>query len=211
MSRVDAIAALRERALGCRACPLWAGATQTVFGQGPSDASIMLVGEQPGDGEDRAGQPFVGPAGGVLDRALAAARIERTAVYATNAVKHFKYRQRGKRRIHQRPSVGEMTACRPWLESEIELVGPLVVVALGATAAHALTGRATPIGANRGHPLEGLLFSPILVTAHPSSVLRERDHDARRAALEAIGEDLRLAARLAAEHDDLRSAGRQSA
>ncbi len=158
----------------------------------------MLVGEQPGDQEDRAGEPFVGPAGRVLDQALAAAHIPRATLYATNAVKHFKYRERGKRRIHQRPSVGEMTACRPWLEAEIELISPHVVVALGATAAHALIGRATPVAASRGQPLEGAVFSPVVVTAHPSSVLRERDHDARHEALRAIGEDLGLAAQLAA-------------
>ncbi len=209
MSRSRAIADLRDEARECRACPLWADATQTVFGDGPPGASIVLVGEQPGDSEDREVQPFVGPAGRVLDQALATAQIERTAIYATNAVKHFKYRQRGKRRIHQRPSVGEMTACRPWLEAEIELISPRVVVALGATAAHTLIGRATPIAASRGHPLEGALFSPVLVTAHPSSVLRERDHDARQAALEAIGADLRLAAEIAGDggRERIRSAG----
>lgn len=193
------IADVLERARACRACPLWKDATQTVFGEGPARASIMLVGEQPGDREDEQGRPFVGPAGRVLDQALQDVRIERSALYATNAVKHFKYRQRGKRRLHQRPSVGEMTACRPWLEAEIELISPRVVVALGATAAHSLIGRATPIAANRGQPLEGALFSPVLVTAHPSSVLRERDRDARRAALQALAEDLRLAAQIAAD------------
>ena len=169
-----------------------------MFGEGSPGALIMLVGEQPGDSEDQVGQPFVGPAGRVLDQALASAQISRSELYTTNAVKHFKYRMRGKRRIHQRPSVGEMTACRPWLEAEIELISPRVVVALGASAAHALIGRATKIAASRGHPLAGALFSPVLVTAHPSSVLRERDHDARAAATQAIGEDLRLAARIAA-------------
>jgi DNA polymerase len=199
VTRAEELANVREHARACRACPLWRDATQTVFGEGPPGASIMLVGEQPGDREDEQGQPFVGPAGRVLDQALQEARIERSALYATNAVKHFKYRQRGKRRIHQRPSVGEMTACRPWLEAELELISPRVVVALGATAAHALVGRATPIAANRGQPLEGALFSPVLVTAHPSSVLRERDRDTRHAALQAIGEDLRLAAQLAGD------------
>lgn len=199
MRRSKTIAGLRRQARDCQACPLWADATQTVFGEGPPSASIMLVGEQPGDSEDLAGQPFVGPAGRVLDEALAAAQLERGALYTTNAVKHFKYRQRGKRRIHQRPSVAEMSACRTWLEAEIELVSPRVVVALGATAAHALMGRATAIAASRGHPLEGALFSPVLITAHPSSVLRERDRAARNAALQAIGEDLRLAAEIAAQ------------
>jgi DNA polymerase len=210
VKRSREIAAVRSRALSCRACPLWRDATQTVFGEGPAGAAIMLVGEQPGDGEDRAGHPFVGPAGRVLDQALAAARIDRAAVYTTNAVKHFKYRQRGKRRIHQRPSVAETAACRPWLQAEIELISPRVVVALGATAAHTLMGRATAVGANRGRPLEGTLFSPVLVTAHPSSVLRERDPEARRAAMRAIGEDLRLAARLAAD-GDARKAGSSAA
>jgi DNA polymerase len=199
VKRSGGIAAVREEALACRACPLWRDATQTVFGEGPPGASIMLVGEQPGDSEDRAGQPFVGPAGRVLAQALEAAQLDRTTLYATNAVKHFKYRQRGKRRIHQRPSVGEMTACRPWLQAEIELIDPQVIVALGATAAHALMGRATPVAASRGQPLQGALFSPVLVAAHPSSVLRERDHESRHAALRALGDDLRLAARIAAE------------
>jgi uracil-DNA glycosylase len=199
VKRSARIAGVRAQALACRACPLWRGATQTVFGEGPPGARIMLVGEQPGEREDQAGQPFVGPAGHVLDQALAAAQIERPALYTTNAVKHFKYRQRGKRRIHQRPSVAEMTACRPWLQTEIELISPLVVVALGTTAAHTLMGHATPIAASRGQPLHGALFSPIVVTAHPSSVLREREHDARHAALQAISEDLRLAAQIATD------------
>jgi DNA polymerase len=160
---------------------------------------MVLVGEQPGDSEDRAGHPFVGPAGGVLDRALAAAEIQRAQVYTTNAVKHFKYSERGKRRIHQRPSASEAAACRPWLEAELELVSPRVVVALGATAAYALFERATPIGKNRGRPLESALFSPVIVTAHPSSILRERDAQARELALQALSEDLRLAAHVAAD------------
>lgn len=196
MRRSRELAGVREEALACRGCPLWREATQTVFGEGPAGAAIMLVGEQPGDREDLAGHPFVGPAGRVLDRALAAAGIERSELYATNAVKHFKYRLRGKRRIHQRPSVAELSACRPWLQAEIELVSPGVVVALGTTAARALIGRATPVAASRGKPLEGELFSPVLVTAHPSSVLRQRDRDAREAALEDLGGDLLLAARL---------------
>jgi DNA polymerase len=189
------LAEVRGEALACRACPLWKDATQTVFGEGPLDARMALVGEQPGDQEDRAGQPFVGPAGRVLDTALAAAGIDRSTIYLTNGVKHFKYRMRGKRRIHQRPAAGEVAACRPWLEAELNLLEPEVVVALGATAAHSLMGRATAIGANRGHLLETPLFEyPVLVTVHPSSVLRERDADARRAALEGLAEDLRVAA-----------------
>jgi DNA polymerase len=154
----------------------------------------MLVGEQPGDQEDKQGHPFVGPAGRVLDQALTMAEIDRSSVFATNAVKHFKYRMRGKRRIHQRPSVGELVACRKWLQGEVALLAPEVLVALGATAAHALMGRATPIGENRGHLLESPLFEPpVLVTAHPSSVLREREHERRSEALQALAADLRLA------------------
>jgi uracil-DNA glycosylase family protein len=201
MSRDGSIASVRREAEGCRACPLWRDATQTVFGEGPAHAGLMLVGEQPGNREDQSGHPFVGPAGTVLEDALEQAGIERSAVYTTNAVKHFKYRARGKRRIHQRPSAAEQAACRPWLERELELVTPLVVIALGATAAHALIGRATPIGKNRGRPLEGALFSPVLVTAHPSSVLRERDPESRHEALAAIVSDLRVAVSLAADHE----------
>jgi uracil-DNA glycosylase family protein len=190
------LAQVRREAKDCRACPLWREATQTVFGEGAPAARLMLVGEQPGDREDREGHPFVGPAGTVLDQALELAGIDRAQVYTTNAVKHFKYRTRGKRRIHQRPSAGERAACRPWLERELELIDPLVVVALGATAAHSLIGRATAIGESRGRPIEGNLFSPVLVTAHPSSVLREREREARHAALAALAADLRVAARL---------------
>jgi DNA polymerase len=201
MSGDESIASVRREAADCRACPLWRDATQTVFGEGAAHAALMLVGEQPGDHEDRSGHPFVGPAGTVLEDALEQAGIERSAVYTTNAVKHFKYRSRGKRRIHQRPSAAEQAACRPWLEQELDLVAPVVVVALGATAAHALIGRATAIGKNRGRPLEGALFSPVLVTAHPSSVLRERDRESRHEALAAIVSDLTVAV-------DIASAGR---
>jgi uracil-DNA glycosylase family protein len=186
---------LREQAAGCRACDLWRCATQTVFGEGPPDAPIMLVGEEPGDQEDKHGHPFVGPAGRILDQALALAEMDRSTIFATNAVKHFKYRMRGKRRIHQRPNAAEVAACRQWLTAEVELVSPAVIVALGATAAHSLLGHATAIGENRGRVLESPLFAPpVLVTAHPSSVLRERDSEARRAALAALAEDLRVAA-----------------
>jgi DNA polymerase len=195
----SSIASVQREAEDCRACPLWRDATQTVFGEGSSHASLMLVGEQPGDREDRSGHPFVGPAGAVLDDALEQAGIDRAGVYTTNAVKHFKYRARGKRRIHQRPSAAEQAACRPWLERELELVAPTIVVALGATAAHALIGRTTSIGESRGLPLEGALFSPVLVTAHPSSVLRERGHKARDEALAAIVRDLEVALSLAAQ------------
>lgn len=203
MTRKEALEALRSRARDCQACPLWRDATQTVFGEGPLDAPIVLVGEQPGDQEDREGHPFVGPAGRVLDELLARAGIERSSVYTTNAVKHFKYRQRGKRRIHQRPSAGESSACRQWLEAELELLSPEVVVALGATAGHSLFGRAVRIGQDRGHPLESSLFSPVVLTAHPASALRQRDSDARHDALRAIAEDLSVAGRIAREaHED---------
>ncbi|HEX4437022.1 MAG TPA: UdgX family uracil-DNA binding protein [Solirubrobacteraceae bacterium] len=198
MSRDRSIASVRREAEDCRASPLWRDATQTVFGEGAAHAELMLVGEQPGDREDRSDHPFVGPAGTVLEDALEQAGIERSTVYTTNAVKHFKHRSRGKRRIHQRPSAAEQAACRPWLERELELVAPVVVVALGATAAHALIGRVTPIGKSRGRPLEGALFSPVLVTAHPSSVLRERDRESRHEALAAIVFDLQVASSLVA-------------
>jgi uracil-DNA glycosylase len=173
---------------------LWRDATQTVFGEGPANAGIMLVGEQPGDREDLAGHPFVGPAGRVLDEALERAGIERSATFATNAVKHFKYRQRGKRRIHQRPAASEVAACRQWLSAEVEQVAPEVIVALGATAAHSLLGHATPVGANRGHLLETSLYPPpVLVTVHPSSILRERDRDARHAAPRSLAGELTVA------------------
>jgi DNA polymerase len=164
----------------------------------------MLVGEQPGDQEDKQGHPFVGPAGRVLDQALGLAQIDRSTVFATNAVKHFKFRMRGKRRIHQRPNAGEVAACRRWLEAEVELLSPDVMVALGATAAHSLLGRATAIGENRGHVLESPLFArPVLVTTHPSSVLRERDSEARREALEGLAADLRLAPSVASQDENV--------
>jgi uracil-DNA glycosylase len=192
--------ALRERAAACQACPLWEDATQTVFGEGPADARLMLVGEQPGDREDLAGHVFVGPAGRVLDQALEMAGIERSAIFVTNAVKHFKYRTRGKRRIHQRPSAGEIKACRPWLEGELGAIAPEVVVALGATAAQALMGRATPVGANRGRPLDSpLVDAPLVITVHPSSIVRERERGLRYEALRALGADLELAASLCGE------------
>jgi DNA polymerase len=197
-NRAARLATLREEALGCRACPLWKGTTQTVFGEGPADARIMLVGEQPGDREDVAGHPFVGPAGRILDTALQDAAIDRSSVFLTNGVKHFNYRMRGKRRIHQRPAAGEIGACRQWLDAEIDLVSPGVIVAMGATATHSLFGRATPIGANRGGVLSSPLFAPpIVVTAHPASIVRVREREPREAALAALAEDLRLAASVA--------------
>ena len=163
---------VRASARRCKACPLWANATQTVFGEGPKRAAIMVVGEQPGDREDLAGRPFVGPAGRMLDRAFAEAGLERPDLYVTNAVKHFKNEPRGKRRIHKKPSDAEIDACHPWLERELELVEPRLVIALGGSAARALLGRAVPIERNRGRLLERPGGAPVLITVHPSMLLR---------------------------------------
>jgi uracil-DNA glycosylase len=191
-SSIDQLCAL---AAGCRDCRLWRGATQTVFGEGSPSARLMLVGEQPGDREDREGRPFVGPAGALLDRVLQDAGIAREDAYVTNVVKHFKYRTRGQRRIHQRPDAGEIAVCRQWLDAELALVRPAVLVCLGLTAAHALLGRGLSIARNRGQLLDSELASAALLTAHPSSVLRERDDRSRRAAQAALVRDLRVAAR----------------
>jgi len=172
---MDSLAALRKKAADCKACPLWKNATQTVFGEGPRDAIVMLVGEQPGDQEDRQGHPFVGPAGRVLDDALAAAGIPRDRTYVTNAVKHFKWRSRGKRRIHDKPSWSEVAACRPWLEGEVAAIRPQAIVALGATAARAVVGRTVAITRERGQALESDLAPLVVATFHPSAVLRAQD------------------------------------
>jgi DNA polymerase len=190
---------LREAAESCRGCELWADATQVVFSSGARSATMVLVGEQPGDVEDRKGEPFVGPAGRVLDDALRRAAIDRTAVYLTNAVKHFRHELRGKRRIHQKPTVAHVEACHPWLESELEAVRPDVVVCLGATAGRAVLGRPVRIGAERGQPIEvPEVGVPVVVTSHPSSVLRTRDREEREAGVVAIVDDLRVAAGLTA-------------
>lgn len=183
---------VRAEAADCRACPLWKGATQTVFGEGRPRAALMLVGEQPGDQEDLAGQPFVGSAGDVLDRALADAGIDRQQVYVTNAVKHFKHEPRGKRRIHKKPSEREIEACHPWLENELALVRPALVVALGATAARSLLGRATPIEANRSQLIPLFGGGRLLITVHPSYLLRVPD-PYRAEAYRRFVEDLKLA------------------
>jgi uracil-DNA glycosylase len=186
--------ALREAAGGCRGCHLWQVGTQTVFGEGAVGAEAMFVGEQPGDQEDRAGKPFVGPAGRVFDDALEEAGIDRTSVYVTNAVKHFKWQARGKRRIHQKPNWTEMTACRPWLEAELEVVKPRVLVLLGATAAQTLLGREFRVTQHRGELLRSELAKAVTATVHPSSILRGRpeERDANFAAfvadLRAVGE-----------------------
>ena len=187
------LSALRDAAAGCRACPLWRTGTQTVFGEGAKASDVMLVGEQPGDKEDLAGAPFVGPAGKLLDEALAEAGIDRTRAYVTNVVKHFKWQARGKRRIHAKPSWSEIAACKPWLEAELEAVQPGVLVCLGATAAQALLGRQFRVTKERGRPVESELAPHVLATIHPSAVLRADDRDAEFAGLV---DDLKVVAAL---------------
>jgi DNA polymerase len=187
---------LREEAAHCRACHLWKNATQTVFGEGPEDAQVMLVGEQPGDKEDLAGKPFVGPAGQILDRALDEAGINRTKVYVTNAVKHFKFVPRGKIRLHQKPNTPEIKACRQWYERELALIKPELVVAMGATAAQSVFGKVTPINKNRGRPIDLPSGFKALVTVHPSYLLRLPDADAKAREYERFVEDLKIAAAL---------------
>jgi DNA polymerase len=184
------IGVLREQAARCRGCDLWRHATQTVCGEGRSGSAVMFVGEQPGDKEDIAGKPFVGPAGQLLDRALAAAGVDRGTVYVTNAVKHFKYVPRGKRRMHQRPNSGEIQICRWWLQQEFRLVRPRIVVALGRTALQSLLGRAATITSMRGkfHPFEN--NAELFVTVHPSSLLRAPDEEERRRNLRLFIADL---------------------
>jgi DNA polymerase len=181
---------LRAAAAGCRACALWERGTQTVFGEGLPHAEVMLVGEQPGNEEDLAGHPFVGPAGRLLDRALEAAGIDRRSVYVTNAVKHFKWEARGKRRIHQKPAAGEIRACRPWLDAEIAAVRPRAIVCLGATAAQALLGRAFRVTERRGELVASTLAPLVMATVHPSSILRAPDDADRRAELARLVDDL---------------------
>jgi uracil-DNA glycosylase len=185
---------LREAAAGCRACHLWERATQTVFGEGPAPASAMLVGEQPGDREDLEGSPFVGPAGRLLDRALEEAGIDRGTVYLTNVVKHFKWEPRGKRRIHKKPNAEEIPACRPWLDAEIALVRPTVLVCLGATAAQALLGRTFRVTQHRGEFVESPFDALVTATVHPSSILRAPDERSRAAEMEAFVRDLAVVA-----------------
>ncbi len=182
--------ALRAAAAECRGCPLHAPATQTVFGEGPANAELMLVGEVPGDQEDRAGHVFVGPAGRELDRALEAAGIARDEVYITNAVKHFKFQERGKRRIHQKPSRWEVRACNPWLRAELDLVRPRALVILGATAGQALIGPSFKLGEARGAPIDSDLAELVTATAHPSAILRVRNRDAREAMRAELAADL---------------------
>jgi len=193
------IAELTERARTCKACDLWKHATQTVFGEGPSIAEIMLVGEQPGDQEDRSGHPFVGPAGKLLEHALEQAGIDRSDVYVTNAVKHFKWEAatRGKRRIHKKPRQSEIEACRPWLDSELEVVKPRVLVCLGASAAQSLLGKDFRVSRDRGKPVASPLAPRVVATVHPSSILRAQDDESRKSQMQLLVEDLKLVARLA--------------
>ena len=193
------VAALARDAAGCRRCPLWQPATQTVFGEGPQDAAMMMVGEQPGDQEDLAGRPFVGPAGQLLDRAIREAGIDRQAVYVTNAVKHFKFEPRGKRRIHQKPDNSEITACAPWLAEERRLVRPALLLMLGATAARAVLGRTVTISRERGRPIPLEGNTQGFVTVHPSYLLRLPDEEAKRREYAAFVADLTHARELLAE------------
>ncbi len=187
---------LREAVQACRGCDLYRNATQAVFGEGARHAEVMLLGEQPGDKEDLAGHPFVWPAGQLLDRALDEAGIDRAQTYVTNAVKHFKWQARGKRRIHQKPSWSESTACRPWLEAEIAVVEPRVIVCLGATAAQSLLGREFRVTQHRGELIDSPLAEHVTATVHPSSILRQRDDESRAAELGAFVDDLRVVAKL---------------
>jgi probable DNA metabolism protein len=191
----DSIAALRAEAEDCRACPLWKNATQTVFGEGPQHAQIMLVGEQPGDKEDLAGKPFVGPAGQMLDRALQEAGIDRSKVYVTNAVKHFKFLARGKIRLHQKPNTPEIKACRQWYERELASIKPELVVAMGATSAQSVFGKITPINKSRGRLIDLDEGTRALVTVHPSYLLRLPDEDARAREYQRFVDDLKIAAK----------------
>lgn len=190
------LAKLRDIAAGCEACPLWADATQTVFGEGPAPAALMLVGETAGDQEDLQGQPFVGPAGKLLDRCLAEAGLDRKASYVSNVVKHFKFTPRGKRRIHGKPNAAEIRACIPWLKAEIERVRPEMIICLGATAAKALLGASFRVSQQRGVAVPSTLAPIVLATVHPSSLLRAPDDETRRQEIERFTADLKIAAKL---------------
>ena len=189
------LSSLREAAVGCRGCHLWRGATQTVFGEGLKRSRVMFVGEQPGDKEDLAGKPFVGPAGRELDKGLEAAGIARDEAYVTNVVKHFKFEERGRRRIHQTPKRFEIDACSPWLREELRVVRPEALVLLGATAAKALMGSSFRLTRHRGELLESDLASVVTTTIHPSVILRQRDDASRSKEREAFAEDLRVVAK----------------
>jgi len=195
LSPITSLAKLAQAEADCRRCPLYRDATQVVPGEGPKQATFMLVGEQPGDKEDLAGKPFVGPAGRVLDRALADAGIEREATFVTNAVKHFKHEMRGKRRLHKRPNNDEIERCNIWLDEERRLVGPEVIIALGVTAARALTGKTVTIAKLRGKPLDLADGARLFITVHPSALLRIEDDDDKRAAYQQFVADLKAAAK----------------
>jgi uracil-DNA glycosylase len=189
---------LREAAANCKACDLWKTGTQTVFGEGSAPVSVMFVGEQPGDREDLAGRPFVGPAGKLFDQALTEVGIDRANVYVTNVVKHFKWvpDERGKRRIHKKPRYSEINACRPWLDAELAIVKPQILVCLGATAAQALLGKEFSVSRRRGELVESRLAPYVMATVHPSSILRAVDHESRRLQMESFVADLRKVAHL---------------
>jgi len=192
--RPATLKALREAASHCRACPLWKQGTQTVFGQGSAKAAVMFVGEQPGFEEDRLGKPFIGPAGKLLNKALAQAGIDRGEVYVTNVVKHFKWEPKGQQHIHKKPNAKEVAACLPWLEAELESVRPAVLVCLGATAAQALLGRAFRVSRQRGVPVQSPLARQVFATVHPSSILRAPSDEDRHEAMARLVEDLRKVA-----------------
>ncbi len=187
---------LQKAAKNCQACDLWEHATQTVFGEGSPKAKVMLIGEKPGDQEDREGKPFVGPAGKLLDAALEEAGIDRTKVYVTNAVKHFKWEARGKRRIHKKPNAAEIAACKPWLDAEIAALHPKVIVLLGATAAQALLGKAFRVTQQRGEFLKSELAPYVMATVHPSSILRAPDEETRHEARRRFVADLKRIGRI---------------
>lgn len=195
----SSLAAVREAAAHCTACHLYKLGTQTVFGEGPKGAALMLVGEQPGDYEDVAGKPFVGPAGKIMDRALEEAGIDRSQAYITNAVKHFKWEPRGKRRIHQKPNSREIAACQPWLEAELRIVEPKLVVAMGATAAQTIFGPSFRVTRERGKVLSSKVAPRVLATVHPSSLLRQPDEESREREYKHFVSDLRIALRAAGE------------
>jgi uracil-DNA glycosylase len=191
---MDELERLRRDAADCQACPLWQTGTQTVFGEGAANAQVVFVGEQPGDQEDKQGRPFVGPAGRVLDEGLELAGIDRSTTYVTNAVKHFKWTARGKRRIHAKPNWSEIAACHPWLQSELEAIEPAVVVCLGATAAQALLGKQFRVTKQRGTWIESELAEHVTATIHPSSILRQRSDEDRHREMAGFVEDLKLVA-----------------
>jgi DNA polymerase len=186
---------LREASKGCKGCDLYIPATQTVFGEGPSSARVVFVGEQPGNSEDLEGRPFVGPAGGIFDRALQAAGVDRNQVYVTNAVKHFSFEPRGKARLHKRPKPGEVRACAPWLKAELELIQPDVLVLLGSTAAQSIFGPSFRITSERGKKLDSELAPFVIATIHPSAVLRAPDADAREESFQSLVNDLKIVAK----------------